>query len=140
MNIFKLNKVKAMRSKIEQLAETLDDEQAVEYLDLFPMYDPEGHEYNIGDRFRDNEILYKVLQSHVSQLSWKPSESPSLYAVVLPGQDGTEIGVWQQPDSTNPYMKGDKVHYPTIDDPIYESVIDNNIWAPDIYGWEKNKK
>ncbi len=136
MNIFKLNKVKAMRSKIEQLAETLDDEQAVEYLDLFPMYDPEGHEYNVGDRFRDNEILYKVLQSHVSQLSWKPIESPSLYAVVLPGQDGTNIGVWVQPDSTNPYMKGDQVYYPTANDSIYESVIDNNVWAPDVYGWK----
>jgi len=135
MNIFKLNKVKAMRSKIEQLAETLDDEQAMEYADLFPIYDPDRHEYNVGDRFRDDGVLYKVLQAHVSQVSWKPSETPSLYAVVLAGQDGTDVGVWVQPDSTNPYMKGDQAHYPTIDDPIYESVIDNNVWAPDIYGW-----
>ena len=137
MNIFKLNKVKAMRSKIEQLAETLDDEQAIEYTDLFPTYNPEGHEYNIGDRVRYNNTLYKVLQSHLSQPSWKPDETPSLYAIVLPGQDGTEIGVWVQPDSTNPYMKGDQVYYPTANDSIYESVIDNNVWAPDIYGWEK---
>ena len=137
MNIFKLNKVKAMRSKIEQLAETLDDEQAIEYVDLFPTYNSNGHIYNVGDRFRDEGILYKVLQSHTSQVSWKPNETPSLYAVVLPGQDGTDIGVWTQPDSTNPYMKGDQVYYPTINDSIYESIIDNNIWAPDIYGWEK---
>lgn len=139
MNIFKLNKIKAMRSKIEQLAETLDDEQAMEYADLFPMYDPDGHEYNVGDRFRDDGVLYKVLQAHVSQVSWKPSETPSLYAVVLAGQDGTDVGVWVQPDSTNPYMKGDQAHYPTIDDPIYESVIDNNVWAPDVYGWKKKE-
>ena len=132
MNIFKLNKVKAMRSKIEQLAETLDDEQAMEYADLFPMYDPDGHEYNVGDRFRDDGVLYKVLQAHVSQVSWRPDDSPSLYAVVLPGQDGTDIGEWVQPDSTNPYMKGDKVIY---NNKIYESTIDNNVWAPDIYGW-----
>ena len=47
MNIFKLNKVKAMRSKIEQLAETLDDEQAIEYVDLFRTYDSNGHIYNV---------------------------------------------------------------------------------------------
>lgn len=139
MNIFKLNKVKAMRSKIEQLAETLDDEQAIEYVDLFPMYNPDGHEYNTGDRIKYNDILYKVLQPHISQPSWKPDEAPSLYAVVLAGQDGTDIGVWVQPDSTNPYMKGDQVYYPTAGDSIYESVIDNNIWAPDVYGWEKKE-
>jgi len=30
-------------------------------------------------------------------------------------------------------------NYPTIDDPIYESVIDNNVWSPDVYGWEKKE-
>ena len=34
------------------------------------------------------------------------------------------------------YMMGDKVHYPTKEDPVYVSVIDNNVWAPDVTGWE----
>ena len=37
------------------------------------------------------------------------------------------------PDNTNPYMKGDKVTY---QDKTYESIIDNNMWAPDVYGWK----
>jgi hypothetical protein len=30
-------------------------------------------------------------------------------------------------------MKGDKVTY---GGKTYTSIIDNNIWAPDVYGWE----
>lgn len=53
------------------------------------------------------------------------------------GYEGV-IPVWEQPDSTNPYMKGDKVHYPTADDDIYESVVDNNVRSPVDYpdGWK----
>lgn len=34
-------------------------------------------------------------------------------------------------------MIGDKVYYPTAEDSIYESVIDNNVWSPTAYpaGW-----
>ena len=48
--------------------------------------------------------------------------------------DGS-IPEWVQPDSTNAYMKGDKVKY---NEHIYESLIDNNIWSPDGYpaGWQ----
>ena len=47
-----------------------------------------------------------------------------------------EILDWEQPDSTNPYMKGDKVKY---NGKIYESVIDNNVWSPEAYpqGWKE---
>jgi hypothetical protein len=78
------------------------------------------------------------LQNHTSQSDWTPIASPSLWAEVLAGQEGTDIGVWTQPDSTNPYMTGDKVYYPTENDSIYESLIDNNIWSPTDYpsGWK----
>lgn len=29
-----------------------------------------------------------------------------------------------------------KVHYPTETDPVYISTVDNNVWEPDVYGWE----
>lgn len=62
----------------------------------------------------------------------------TLFARVLAGQGGTDIGVWEQPDSTNGYMIGDKVHYPTASDPVYECTIDNNVWSPAAYpaGWK----
>lgn len=40
---------------------------------------------------------------------------------------------WSQPDSTNPYMMGDRV---TFEGAVYESTVDNNVWAPNVYGWE----
>lgn len=49
---------------------------------------------------------------------------------------GNRYWEWKQPDSTNPYMKGDKVTY---NGKTYESVIDNNVWSPDTYpaGWKE---
>lgn len=32
-------------------------------------------------------------------------------------------------------MTGDKVHYPDKDGPVYESTMDYNTYAPDVYGW-----
>ena len=95
--------------------------------------------YDTGKRVTYNGALYKVLQAHSSQAGWTPEAAPSLFARVLAGQDGTDIGVWEQPDSTNSYMTGDKVHYPTISDPVYESLIDNNVWFPEAYpaGWKQ---
>lgn len=135
MNI--IEKARAMRRAIDNAAEVLTDEQAIECADLYREWDGGGVFYESGQRILYNSQLYKVLQAHSSQEDWNPEAAPSLFARVLAGQDGTDIGVWEQPDSTNPYMTGDKVHYPTINDPIYESTIDNNIWSPEAYpaGW-----
>ena len=38
---------------------------------------------------------------------------------------------WEQPDSTNPYMKGDKV---THNGKTWVSLIDNNVWEPGATG------
>lgn len=135
----KIERARALRRVIEQLAGTLTDEAAAESAELFPQWDPDGHDYAAGDRVRDDGVLYKVLQAHTSQPGWAPADAPSLFAEVLPGQDGTEIGVWKKPDSTNLYMTGNRVHYPTMADPIYESLIDNNVWSPEEYpaGWRE---
>lgn len=37
------------------------------------------------------------------------------------------------------YQKGDKVKYPNINGEIYISIINNNVWEPNIYVWEKSK-
>lgn len=77
--------------------------------------------------------LYKVLQAHTSQTDWAPDTAPSLFAEVLPGQDGTGIGEWVQPGSTNPYMTGDRV---THNGKTWESLADNNVWEPGAQGSE----
>ena len=87
----------------------------------------------VGQYIRYESILYKVLTAHTTQANWTPSETPSLFAKVLIDPSGETILDWEQPDSTNPYMKGDKVKY---EGETYISTIDNNIWQPNVYGWE----
>ena len=136
MNI--VEKARAMRRAIDSAAEVLTDDQAIECADLYREWDGGGVLYEVGQRVLYNSQLYKCLQAHTSQDDWAPDVAPSLFARVLAGQGGTDIGVWEQPDSTNGYMIGDRVHYPTASDPVYECTIDNNVWSPAAYpaGWK----
>lgn len=120
-----------LRAMIEKLSATITDEEAVETVELFPMWKSDG-EYATGDRVRYDGVLYRCLVNHTAQETWTPVASPSLWAEVLAGQDGTAIGEWVQPDSTNPYMRGDKV---THNGKTWVSDVDNNVWEPGVYGW-----
>lgn len=131
-----IEKARKLRKIIESMTVNLDDTAALDSVELFPTWDGNGTAYAVGDRVRYNGTLYKVLQAHTSQETWTPEAAPSLFArVLIP--DPQVIPVWVQPDSTNPYMIGDKVYYPDENGLIYESVIDNNVWSPDAYpaGW-----
>jgi hypothetical protein len=121
-----------LRPYIEKAALSLSDEDALEAVDLFPNWKPDKP-YVKDDKVRFEGILYKCLQAHNSITPWTPTSSPSLWAKVLI-PDENVIPEWEQPDSTNPYMKGDKV---VFEGTVYESLIDNNIWSPAAYpgGW-----
>ena len=106
------------------------DEMSLEVPNLYPTWKPDT-EYKTGERVLHEDILCKVLQEHTSQENWKPTDSPSLFAKVL--IPGDEIPEWEQPDSTNGYMKGDRVTY---EGKVYVSEIDNNVWKPTEYGWQ----
>lgn len=109
--------------------QTTDDAQALDIQEFYDewMYDIQ---YYKDQYVRYREVLYKILVDHVSQKTWKPDVTPSLYAKVLIDPTGETILDWVQPDSTNPYMVGDKVKF---EDHIYESLIDNNVWSPAAY-------
>lgn len=113
---------------------TADDQTALAGKDLYPLWN-ETEVYKAGDRVRYDEILYKCLQNHTAQASWTPTDAPSLWAKVLIPTPSV-IPEWEQPESTNPYMKGDKVTYKGK---TYESLIDNNVWSPEAYpqGWKE---
>ena len=121
-----LELAKKLRPYIEKAAMSLSDAEALDAKQLYPYWDWNGKYYEVGERIRYEENLYKVLQAHTSQISWTPTAATSLFAKVLI-PDPTIIPEWEQPDSTNPYMKGDKVLY---NNKVWESVIDNNVWAP----------
>lgn len=120
-----------LRAMIEKLSATMADDEALETVELFPMWKT-GCEYSSNDRVRYDGVLYRCLTAHTAQETWTPTDAPSLWAKVLAGQQGTEIGEWRQPDSTNPYMTGDKV---THNGKTWVSDVDNNVWEPGVYGW-----
>ena len=123
-----------LRPYIEKAALSLDDEDALEAVQLFPRWN-ESAEYKVGDKVRLQNVLYKCLQDHIAQPTWSPIAAPSLWAKVLI-PDPEVIPEWEQPDSTNSYQIGDKV---TFEGKAYECVIANNIWSPAAYpaGWKE---
>ena len=125
-----VEKAIALQNKINSALSFLNEEQALNFVDLFKKWGID-QEYKVDERVNYNNTLYKCLQAHTSQADWTPDAAVSLWAkVLIPNPD--VIYEWEQPDSTNPYMKGDKVTY---NGKTYESTIDNNVWAPDVYGW-----
>lgn len=117
-------------------AETLTDAQALQVPMLFEEFDGNGVTYEVGKRILYNDILYKVIQAHTSQAEWTPVAAPSLFAKVINETVDGSIPEFEQPDSTNPYMKGDRV---TFNGKVYESLIDNNVYSPEAYpaGWKE---
>lgn len=121
-----------LRQMIEKAAVSLPDEDAVDAVELFPNWQTDTA-YDLGIRVRYEDKLYKCVQAHTSQSNWTPPDTPALWTeVAKPG----EIPVWKQPTGAqDAYMTGDKVHYPTKGDPVYESTMDYNVYAPDVTGW-----
>ena len=126
-----LEKARRIRAVMVKVSETLDDETAVKAPEFFPRWMTEI-EYHVGDRRTYDGVLYSCLQDHTSQDTWTPPDAPSLWAKVLIPDPGV-IPDWEQPESTNPYMKGDKVRHI---EKIWVSLVDNNVWEPGAVGTE----
>lgn len=126
-----LEAAQKIRAVMDTAAGMLTDEQALKVIVLYPMWDA-TKTYAVGDRVRYAGNLYRCLQPHTAQGTWNPADAPSLWAKVLTSETG-EILPWEQPDSTNPYAKGDKV---THNGKTWESLVDNNVWEPGVTGTE----
>ena len=129
-----IEKARELRKILEKAmtdAQSLTDAEAITATCLHPKWSGDGVQYTAGQRVQDDGILYTVLQAHTSQAGWKPTAAPSLFAKVLI-PDPTVIPEWEQPESTNPYAKGDKVKH---NGKTWVSDIDNNVWEPGVYGW-----
>ena len=128
---------RVLRGKIVKASVSLPDEDALEAVELFPAWKAvPPMDYQSGDRVQYGGKLYKCVQPHTSQDVWPPDITPALWTeVAKPG----EIPVWKQPTGAqDAYNTGDRVHYPDAEGPVYESVIDANIWSPEAYpaGWQ----
>ena len=129
-----IEKARELRALIEKaMTETasLTEAEAVAATCLYPKWNGNGVAYAKGQRVQYDGVLYTVLQAHTSQAGWTPTAAPSLFAKgLIP--DPTAVPEWEQPDSTNPYSKGDKVAH---NGKTWVSDIDGNVWEPGVYGW-----
>lgn len=127
MNI--IDKAKMLRRRVEQFAETLSDDDGLQFVDLFPLWVAE-HDYAVGDRIKYQGILYRCVQAHTSQTSWSPDLTPALWTRVTI----EEWPEWVQPTGVqDAYSLGDKVSH---NEKHWVSTTDANVWEPGIYGWE----
>lgn len=116
---------------VQMQAQNLTDEQALLVSAIYPEW-ATGTAYAKDYKVTHDSVLYKCLQAHTSQDGWTPDVAPSLWAKVLI-ENQNDIPEWEQPESTNPYSKGDKV---THNGETWESTIDGNVWEPGVYGWD----
>ena len=127
-----VDKAKELKAAIDNVAANATDEIAVKSAILYEEWNGDSKIYKVGQRLNYGGSLYKVLQAHTSQDDWAPDVAPSLFAKVLI-PNANVIPEWEQPDSTNPYMTGDKVMH---NGKTWESLIDNNVWEPGATGTE----
>lgn len=128
--IFKSH-LEKLRQLIIKASASLSDTDALEAVELFKRWNGDGQEYVVDERVSDDGILYKVLQDHTSQPSWKPKDSPSLFVRV--DDPSIEWPEWVQPvGSTDAYPMGAKVSH---NGKHWISDVDGNVWEPGVYGW-----
>ena len=84
----------ANMSRYRAAAVDLTDAKALTVPELFELWSSAGVAYQVGDRVRYGDRLYKCRQAHTSQESWPPEATPALWVVI------------------------DEAHAGTIDDPI----------------------
>ena len=116
-------------------AQLFSNEKALEYQNLYEEWKVDTlypKDYKVNFTKAEIKTLYKCLTEHTSQESWTPDAAPSLWAKVLI-PDHSVIPDWEQPLSTNPYMKGDNVKHKGK---TWESLVDNNVWEPGVVGTE----
>lgn len=126
---------------VQKFALSLSDDEALE---IPTLYDPwqAGVTYDIGARFTygvngvGDPQLYKCNQKHTASEIYPPGSTgtEALYTPI--GLDPAGYPVWAQPTGAHDaYNTGDIVDY---NGTLYRSLIDGNIWAPDLYpaGWE----
>ena len=120
----KKQKVLSLRAKIEKAVVSLNDNDAVEAIELFPNWNGNSIEYKQGDRLQYEGNLYKVRQSHTSQLHYTPDITYSLYEEIpKPGQGETP----DNPIHYNNNMELKQGKYYIQDNVLYICIRDTGI-------------
>lgn len=119
----------ALRQQIESAATLQNDETALASKWMYAEWQTDTT-YSVADRIRYADKLYKCVQPHTSQTEWAPDKTPALWVEV----SIEEFPEWHQPAGAHDaYNIGDKVTY---NEQHYICIVDGNVYAPDVYGWE----
>lgn len=112
-----------LRSMIEKASASLSDTDALEAVELFPVWQTDT-DYAVDARCRDGGELFKCQQAHHSQADWSPSVTPALWQKVeQPGQGDT-------PDNPIPWAWGLQIYngkYYAQNDVLYRGIRDSGI-------------
>ena len=125
--------VAQIKSVLRYTTDLLTEEEQVNFYSLYPVWKP-NISVAVGEKYQHLGLLYKVVQSHNTQLDWEPQDVPALFVRVAAPE---EIPDWVQPtEAHDAYQTGDKVRF---EGGVYESLIDTNVWSPTAYpaGWKK---
>lgn len=126
----KRKELTALIEAIQNLRNSADDETALASVYAYPEWRADTA-YTTDERIRYGESLYRCVQAHTSQNGWEPTQTPALWTRI----SLEEFPEWVQPTgSQDVYNEGDKVTY---NGEHYVSMVDSNVWRPDVYGWEK---
>ena len=138
----KLQMAEQLRKALQFYVRSLSDEEAMVVATVYEAWEA-NTAYAVGDirSYGENGVgdpqLYRCVQAHTSQEGWEPDKVPALWVAI--GLAPDNIPVWSQPTGAHDaYNIGDRVHYPDKSDPVYESLIDGNVYSPEAYpqGWE----
>lgn len=81
-------------------AQSLPDEQAVAVKAIYPIWSPDGVQYEVDYKVLHEDVLYKCISAHTSQESWAPGVAPSLWTAVETGEHaGTQEDPIPVPDT-----------------------------------------
>ena len=82
------SEVLRLRQVIEQAAQSLDDKTALTAIPLHPVWGV-GIEYDVGHKVQYGGRLWRVVQTHNSQLGWEPENAPALWEQINETHSGT---------------------------------------------------
>lgn len=118
-----LNAEKSVRAGIQTMG--LTDTESLKVKDLYPEWESKmGQQVNAGEKYRYDGRLWKVLQQHTVQETWKPGEgTESLYTEVTESHAGTK----EDPIPYNNNMELENGKYYSQDSVTYICTRDTGI-------------
>lgn len=115
-----IEEARVFRAKIEAAALRLPDLDALQSIDLFPVWD--GNKgYQAGDRCRYQGTLYRCYNPITANPAWTPDITPAHWEIVQPDQSGTK----EDPVTAEPGMRYYKGLYYKDGNSLYLCVRDD---------------